>query len=115
MTGAVERAVACPMTDSEWAPQPWSAETTRPSSGAYALTQAPNRRPSWPLSGTKNPQLRQCAGAALARGDLPAEGRQDARASGRGQFRGLGRPGVRIAGEPVDHGVVAFEEDQRDE
>ena len=56
------------MTDSEWAPQPWSAETTRPSSGAYAFAQAPNSRPSSPLSGTKNPQLTQCAGAAWASG-----------------------------------------------
>src|SRR5260370_5668824 len=58
------------MTDSEWAPQPWSAETTRPSSGAYALAQAPNTRPSPPLSGTKKPQLTQCAGAACASGVL---------------------------------------------
>src|SRR5271169_7005447 len=68
MTGERARADACQMTDSEWAPQPWSAETTRPSSGAYAFAQAPNSRPSSPLSGTKKPQLTHCAGAAWASG-----------------------------------------------
>ena len=100
MTGEMDRPAACQMTDSEWAPQPWSAETTRPSSGAYALAQAPNSRPSSPLSGTKNPQLTQCAGAAWASGvrgpcslayqrsaalSRP-DGRQDARPPGRGQL-----------------------------
>ncbi len=66
MTGERGRADACQPTDSEWAPQPWSAETTPPSSGAYAFAQAPNSRPSSPLSGTKKPQLTHCAGAAWA-------------------------------------------------
>src|SRR6266851_8107045 len=68
MTGAIARAFASAATASEWAPQPWSADTTRPSSGAYAFAQAPKSRPSSPLSGTKKPQLTQWAGAACASG-----------------------------------------------
>src|ERR1700734_4028871 len=67
MTG-VRAAADSATIDSECAPQPWSAETTPPSSGAYAFAQAPNSRPSSPLSGTKKPQLMQCAGAAFASG-----------------------------------------------
>src|SRR5215469_7900984 len=68
MTGEAVCAAAPSPTDSEWAPQPWSAETTRPSSGANALPQAPNSRPRPPLSGTKNPQLTHFAGAACDSG-----------------------------------------------
>src|SRR5260370_5072362 len=70
MTGAVARAATVSAMDSEWAPQPWSADTTRPSSGAYAFAQAPKRRPSAPLSGTKNPQVPHCAGGAWGGGVL---------------------------------------------
>src|SRR5215468_7843461 len=69
MTGAKVRAASASASDSECAPQPWSDDTTRPSSGAYAFAQAPKKRPSSPLSGTKKPQLTQCAGAACANGD----------------------------------------------
>src|ERR1700689_1634141 len=68
MTGKTARAIVSAAA-SECAPQPWSADTTRPSSGAYAFAQAPKTSPSSPLNGTKKPQLRQCAGAACASGD----------------------------------------------
>src|SRR5690606_31164744 len=40
---------------SEWAPHPWSALTTLPSSGAYRFPQTPNNWPSQPASGSQNP------------------------------------------------------------
>src|ERR1700743_2218741 len=67
MTGVRATATSL-IIDSECAPQRWPAETTRPSSGAYVLAQAPKSRPSSPLSGTKKPQLTQLAGAAFASG-----------------------------------------------
>src|SRR5207247_2561725 len=69
MTGVTARAAAASAMASECAPQPWSADTTRPSSGAYAFAQAPKKRPSSPLSGREKPQLTHCAGAACAMGD----------------------------------------------
>src|ERR1700749_3786191 len=69
MTGTAVLAATASAMASECAPQPWSADTTRPSSGAYAFAQAPKKRPSSPLSGRKKPQLAQCAGAACAMGD----------------------------------------------
>src|SRR5258706_10593126 len=54
---------------SECAPQPWSTETTLPSSGAYSFAHTPKTRPSGPLSLTKNPQVTQLAGAELASGE----------------------------------------------
>src|SRR5258708_33912949 len=54
---------------SECAPQPWSTETTLPSSGAYSFAHIPKTRPSGPLSLTKNPQVTQLAGAELASGE----------------------------------------------
>src|SRR5437899_1287780 len=69
MTGATALAATASAMASECAPQPWSDDTTRPSSGAYAFAQAPKKRPSSPLSETKKPQLAQCAGAACAMGD----------------------------------------------
>src|SRR5690606_38373362 len=36
---------------SEWAPHPWSAQTTRPSSGAYSFAHTPKSWPSEPASG----------------------------------------------------------------
>src|SRR5712692_1374232 len=54
-----------PTPPSECAPQPWSTETTLPSSGAYSFAQTPNTRPSGPLSLTMKPQVRH-----LARADL---------------------------------------------
>jgi hypothetical protein len=53
-------------TVSEWAPQPYSTETTRPSAAAYSLAQAPKPARSEPPRATKNPQVPQCAGACLA-------------------------------------------------
>src|SRR6266853_4049172 len=55
--------------DSECAPQPWSTETTLPSSGAYSFAHTPKTRPSGPFSLTKNPQVTQLAGAELASGE----------------------------------------------
>ena len=42
---------------SECSPQPWSKETTRPSSGLHLLAHTPNIRSSSPASGTKKPQV----------------------------------------------------------
>ena len=42
---------------SECSPQPWSSETTRPSSGLHLFAHTPNKRSSSPLSGTKKPQV----------------------------------------------------------
>src|SRR5699024_4906359 len=53
---------------SEWAPHPWSRETTLPSSGDHWLAQTPNKFPSDPASGITNPQVAQGAPAALAPG-----------------------------------------------
>src|SRR5699024_12265578 len=55
---------------SEWAPQPWSRETTLPSSGDHWLAQTPNKFPSDPASGITNPQVAQGAPAALAPGEI---------------------------------------------
>src|SRR5699024_607863 len=58
---------SCPPTFrsvSECAPQPWSRETTLPSSGDHSLAHTPNSWPSDPASGTTNPQLAQEAPAA---------------------------------------------------
>jgi NAD(P)-dependent dehydrogenase (short-subunit alcohol dehydrogenase family) len=55
-------------TVSLWAPQPCSSATTRPSSGAIALAQAPKTRPSAPARGTRKPQSGAATGAALATG-----------------------------------------------
>src|SRR6266700_2194493 len=53
---------------SECAPQPWSSDTTLPSSGAYSFAQTPKTRPSGLPSRTRNPQVAQGAGAACASG-----------------------------------------------
>ena len=60
------------------------------------------------------------AGVPAFGGALPADGREDPRPPGRGQLGRLSWPSVLFAslfpaGEPVDHGVVAFEGHQRDE
>src|SRR5690625_28587 len=55
---------------SEWAPQPWSTETTFPSEGDHSLVQAPNTPRSDPASGVKNPQEAQARLAAMAWGEL---------------------------------------------
>src|SRR5215475_3988750 len=106
MTGATVRAASASARDSECASQPWSDDTTRPSSGAYAFAQAPKKRPSSPLSGTKKPQLTHCAGAACASGDRGPCSLVHQRA------RPAGTPVlvVGVGGEPVDHGVVALEQ-----
>ncbi|GAB3996393.1 hypothetical protein GCM10029992_16380 [Glycomyces albus] len=48
---------------SEWAPQPWSAETTRASSEEYTFAQAPKATRIEPASGRKNPQVPHLAEA----------------------------------------------------
>ena len=53
---------------SEWAPQPWSRETTRPSSLAYSLAQTPNIVASGPVRRTRKPQPTQRPGADWASG-----------------------------------------------
>src|SRR5258708_14659914 len=53
---------------SECAPQPWSSDTTRPSSGANSFAQTPNTRPSGPASGVRKPQVTQGPGADRASG-----------------------------------------------
>ena len=50
---------------SECAPQPWSQETTRPSSLACALAHTPNTCDSGPASRTRNPQDAQRRGGRL--------------------------------------------------
>src|SRR5699024_7176212 len=53
---------SCPPTlrsVSECAPQPWSRETTLPSSGDHSFAHTPNSCPNDPASGTTNPQLAQ--------------------------------------------------------
>src|SRR3954451_14353191 len=60
--------VAGTTTASEWAPQPWSTETTCPSSGASSWAQAPKACRSAPASGTKKPQDAHDDGAARAIG-----------------------------------------------
>src|SRR5580704_12427612 len=57
-------------TASECAPQPWSSETTRPSSGANSFAQTPKTRPSGPASGVRNPHVMHGPGAARASGVL---------------------------------------------
>ena len=54
---------------SEWAPQPWSSETTRPSSLALPLAQTPNISDSGPAIRTRKPQVVHVSGAACASGD----------------------------------------------
>src|SRR5216684_3731414 len=92
-------------TDSECAPHPWSRDTTRPSSGAYAFAHTPNTRPSGPPSRTRNPQVMHGPGAACARGHL-------------GVIRGGGglellRPGGAVV--PVQHTAVALKDGRGDE
>src|SRR6266700_3535702 len=53
---------------SECAPQPWSSDTTLPSSGAYSFAQTPKTRPSGLPSRTRKPQVAHGAGAACASG-----------------------------------------------
>src|ERR1700739_2450155 len=68
MTGAPPRVPAGVKCASECAPQPWSSETTRPSSGAYSLAHTPKTRPSGPASGTRKPHVTHGPGAARASG-----------------------------------------------
>src|SRR5215469_5825898 len=68
MTGAIAPVPAGANSASECAPQPWSSETTRPSSGAYSLAHTPKTRPSGPESGTRKPQVTHGPGAARASG-----------------------------------------------
>ena len=53
---------------SEWAPQPWSNDTTRPSSLASPLAQTPNSSESGPAMRTRKPQVVQLSGAERASG-----------------------------------------------
>src|SRR5271166_1696370 len=53
---------------SECAPQPWSSDTTRPSSGANSFAQTPNTRPSGPARGVMKPHVTHGPGAARASG-----------------------------------------------
>src|SRR5580698_8281685 len=68
MTGAIIPKPGSAVTASECAPQPWSRETTRPSSGAYSFAHTPNTRPSGPDSDVRNPQVTHGPGAARASG-----------------------------------------------
>src|SRR5271165_5819998 len=68
MTGDTAPNAPRPATASECAPQPWSSETTRPSSGANSLAQAPKTRPSGPANGVRKPQVTHGPGAARASG-----------------------------------------------
>ena len=54
---------------SEWAPQPWSKLTARPSSLASPLAQTPKDSLSGPAIRTRKPQLRQWWGADWASGE----------------------------------------------
>src|SRR5215472_16725053 len=68
MTGAIAPVRVGANRASECAPQPWSSETTRPSSGAYSLAHTPKTRPSGPASGTRKPHVTHGPGAARASG-----------------------------------------------
>ena len=48
---------------SEWAPQPWSRETTLPSSAAHSLAHTPKMARRAPAMGRKKPQVEQVAWA----------------------------------------------------
>src|ERR1700758_4924918 len=68
MTGATPPVPAGAKSASECAPQPWSSETTRPSSGAYSLAHTPKTRPSGPARGARKPHVTHGPGAARANG-----------------------------------------------
>src|SRR5580692_8274230 len=68
MTGEAAPGATPGVAASECAPQPWSSDTTRPSSGANSFAQTPNTRPSGPSRRTRKPQVIHGPGAACARG-----------------------------------------------
>src|ERR1700733_4628756 len=68
MTGEAAPGATPGVAASECAPQPWSSDTTRPSSGANSFAQTPNPRPSGPSRRTRKPQVIHGPGAACARG-----------------------------------------------
>ena len=61
---------------SEWAPQPWSNDTTRPSSLALPLAHTPNISDSGPASRTRKPQVRARWRVPPARAARPARCRR---------------------------------------
>ena len=56
---------------SEWAPQPWSTETTRASSGEIAFEQTPKAVRKEPAIGIKKPQDKHGLGADCALAQAP--------------------------------------------